>query len=69
MYSQDTMQPVKKINCSQSQLPFLPSSLGQIRRPNFLALEQTKKYLCSVPYPKENCNLRYIIYIKKNKTV
>ena len=69
MYSQDTMQPVKKINCSESQLPFLPASLGQIRRPNFLVLKQTEKYLCSVPYPKENCNLRYILYIKKNKTV
>ena len=51
----------------------LLASLGQKRRPFFLALKQTEKYLNSVLYPKRNCNaledLRSIIYTKKKKTV
>ena len=49
----------------------LLASFGQNRKPNFLALKQTVKHLCSFLYPKENCgtfgDLRYILYTKKSK--
>ena len=48
-------------------------SFEQDREPRFLAFKKVEKCLCSVLYPKENCDifddLRYIIYTKKNKTL
>ena len=51
----------------------LLASFGQNREPHFLALEKAGKYLCSVLYPKANCDtfgdLWYNLYTKKNKTL
>ena len=51
----------------------LLASFGQNRESNFLALKQAEKYLCSVLYPKTNCDtfrdLRHILYTKRNKTL
>ena len=67
------MQPVKlgQKAVAVKAIYYLLASFRQNRRPNFLAFKRTEKYLCSVLYPKENCNtfnnLRYIPYPKKNK--